>query len=113
MSQYADDRSLILDRSPESLATSLRTLDTYANLSGLNINLDKTEVVWIGKKKISKETICVKWGFEWVSSILTLLGLHFSVDLNENENLNYDRRMKEIENIIKTWTNQILSPMEK
>lgn len=60
ISQYADDTSLILDGSPESLDASLRTLDKYADLSGLNINLDKTKVVWIGKKKFSQETMCVK-----------------------------------------------------
>lgn len=40
-------------------------------------------------------------------------GINFSVDLKENENLNYEAGMKEIENTIKTWTNQILFPIGK
>ena len=52
ISQYADDTSLILDGTAETLDASLRTLQHYANMSGLNINLEKTQVVWIGKKEI-------------------------------------------------------------
>ena len=50
ISQYADDTSLILDGSPESLDASLRMLQTYADMSGLSMNLDKTKVALIGKK---------------------------------------------------------------
>ena len=57
--------------------------------------------------------MCVKWGLEWGSSRFTLFGINFSVDISEIENLNYNPRLKEIENIIKTWTNQILSPIGK
>lgn len=56
---------------------------------------------------------CVKWGLEWGSTRFTLLGINFSVNFNEIENLNYDPRMKEIENIVKTWTNQLLSQIGK
>ncbi|XP_071161010.1 uncharacterized protein [Mytilus edulis] len=49
LSQYADDTSLILDGSPSSLDASLRILQFYAEISGLKINLDKTNVIWIGK----------------------------------------------------------------
>jgi hypothetical protein len=89
ISQYADDTSLILDGSPKSLDASLRTLQKYAKLSGLKINIDKTKVVWIGKKRYSSYSMCVKWGLEWDSTRFTLLGLHFSVNIDEIEKLNY------------------------
>ena len=41
LSQYADDTSLILDGSPESLDASLRVLQFYAEISGLKINIEK------------------------------------------------------------------------
>jgi len=47
-SQYADDSSLILDGSEESLTESIKELNTFARISGLKINLNKTQVVWIG-----------------------------------------------------------------
>ena len=52
ISQYADDTSLILDGSPESLGASLYLLQKYSDMSGLKMNLEKTKVVWIGKKEI-------------------------------------------------------------
>jgi hypothetical protein len=45
LSQYADDTSLILDGSPASLDASLRLLQFYAEISGLKINLEKTNVI--------------------------------------------------------------------
>ena len=71
--------------SPKSLDASLRTLQKYAELSGLKINIDKTKVVWIGQKRYSSDTMCVKWGMEWGSTKFTLLGLHFSVNIDEIE----------------------------
>ena len=92
MSQYADDTSLILDGSPASLDASLRLLQFYAEISGLKINLEKTNVIWIGSKKHSQDKICVKWG----SSTFKLLGITFSVDLDQMIVLNYKPRLKEI-----------------
>jgi hypothetical protein len=43
LSQFADDTSLILESSEK--------------LSGLNINFTKTQVVWIGSKKYSNDTL--------------------------------------------------------
>ena len=43
LSQFADDTSLILEGSEK--------------LSGLNINFTKTQVVWIGSKKYSNDTL--------------------------------------------------------
>ncbi|CAG2213321.1 unnamed protein product [Mytilus edulis] len=113
ISQYADDTSIILDGSPECLDASLRLLHKYAEMSGLHMNLDKTKVVWIGKKKYSQDTMCVKWGLEWGSSRFTLLGINFSVNLQEMESLNYYPKIKEIENIINIWSRQTLTPVGK
>ena len=45
-------------------------------------------------------TKCVKWGLKWGSSTFKLLGITFSVDLDQMIVLNYKRRLKEIENAI-------------
>ena len=113
ISQYADDTSLILDGSSESLDASLRTLQHFAEISGLKMNVDKTKVVWIGKKKHSSDQICVKWGLEWGSSRFKLLGIYFSTNLEEMEDLNYNIKIKEIENCLKSWSNQLLTPIGK
>jgi hypothetical protein len=40
---------MILDLSSESSNKSLKILSDVAHLSSLNVNFDKTKIVWIGK----------------------------------------------------------------
>jgi hypothetical protein len=68
-------------------------------------------VVWIGKKRYSSDTMCVKWRLEWGSTRFTFLGLHFSVNIDEIEKLNYTPKLKEIENTLQIWSKQILTPI--
>ena len=42
ISQFADDTSIFLDGSDESLNNTLEELDKFAKISGLKINFDKT-----------------------------------------------------------------------
>ena len=47
-SQYANDTTLILDGTKESLKASLKTLDDFYEVSGLKLNDKKIEALWIG-----------------------------------------------------------------
>ena len=42
LSQYADDTTLILDGSKESLLESLKIIEHFGNISGLRLNDKKT-----------------------------------------------------------------------
>ena len=46
-SQYADDSTLILDDDGKSLNSALDLISRFSKCSGLNVNYDKTEAVWI------------------------------------------------------------------
>ena len=50
-SQYADDPTLILDGSKESFLESVVLIETFGNISGLRLNIKKTEALWMGSKK--------------------------------------------------------------
>ena len=63
------------------------------------------------KTRYSSDTMCVKWGLEWGSTRFTLLGLHFPVNVDEIEKLNYTPKLKEIENTLQIWSKQILTPI--
>ena len=92
LSQFADDTSLILDGSEESMEEALLELDWYAKLSGLRINFTKTQVVWIGSKKYSREMLCQNRDLSWGSTSFRLLGINFDIDLDKILNLNYTDR---------------------
>ena len=50
LSQYADDTTLVLDGSEESLKESIELLDSFSRASGLRLNSKKKEALWIGSK---------------------------------------------------------------
>lgn len=58
LSQYVDDTSIMLDGTEHSFKEMLHTLEFYAKMSGLKINIDKTEVIWTGSTKNSKTKFC-------------------------------------------------------
>ena len=80
LSQFADDTSLILDGSEKSLNQALLEIDWYAKLSGLNINFIKTQVVWIGSKQYSNDTLGQHRNLSWGKASFKLLGINFDVD---------------------------------
>ena len=48
--QFADDTTIILDGSENSLTETLNELENFAKISGLKLNFQKTQLIWIGKK---------------------------------------------------------------
>ena len=81
ISQYADDTFLILKRSETSLRESLICFENFYKASGLKMNTSKTKVVWIGNKKYSNLILCPDVKLDWSSSNFKLLGIEFSLDL--------------------------------
>ena len=65
LSQCADDTTLCLDGSEESFKESIQTLEKFDLFSGLELNNDKTQVVWIGSKKNSKVRFLRDMNFCW------------------------------------------------
>ena len=57
LTQFADDITLLLDGAGASLWAALNVLEIFGSLSGLKMNSEKTKVIWIGRKKHSKDKI--------------------------------------------------------
>ena len=57
LSQYADDTTLILDGSQDSLSAALNELDDFGEVSGLKLNCKKTEALWIGSNSGRNKTL--------------------------------------------------------
>ena len=113
LTQFADDTTLILDGSQPSLQAALNILEIYGNYSGLKMNKEKTKVIWIGKKRLSKEKLNVSVKLDWGSTEFTLLGLDFSTDLNKMEEINYTKIYEKMNGEINKWKNRKLTPFGK
>ena len=110
LTQYADDTSVILDGSEESLNETLSELENYAKFSGLKVNFTKTHVVWIGSKKYSTDSIKTKWKLNWGVDRFKLLGITFDTDLDKMLTLNFTDKISNIKTKINYWNRRSLTP---
>ena len=82
-------------------------------MSGLRVNMDKTKLVWIGKKRNSKDKFEIGKELAWGASNFTLLGINFSVDLTNMVELNYLSAIKGLEKLFNLWNHRYLTPIGK
>ena len=113
VSQYADDTSLTLDGSQESLLHTMIILKFYGRISGLNINTDKTKVIWFGSRKNSQVILCPEYNLSWENSSFTVLGVKFSTDLSDIANQNYNLKIEETKKLFACWSKRMISPIGK
>ena len=113
ISQYADDTSAMLDGTERSLNQTLEELSRFSKISGLNINFDKTQLVWIGSEKFSTRSIKTKWKLSWGNKQFKILGILFNTDLDKMIKINYIPKVTQMEMILKQWNKRSLSPIGK
>ena len=103
ISQYADDTTLILDGQAVSLHAELNTLEIYGTVSGLKVNTDKTQIVWIRKKKHAKEKTDTGKNLVLGNTDFYLLRINFSVELNCMEDMNYNHSIESVKELLNNW----------
>ena len=61
--QYADDYTLFLNNRAK-FCSALNILEIYGNLSGLILNIEKCEGLWLGRDKVLQLN-CNLLGIKW------------------------------------------------
>ena len=113
ISQYADDTFLVLDGSERSLQESLGCFEKFNQISGLKMNPSKTSAVWIGSKRFSDLILCPEKNLHWSHTNFRLLGIEFSLDLSSMVDLNFQKKIKEVTKLLKSWQHRKLSLLGK
>ncbi len=113
LSQFADDTTLLLDGSLHSLQAALNTLEVFGTMSGLKMNKEKTKVIWLGRKRFSKEKLQVALDLNWGESEFDLLGLRYNVNLSKMVEVNYTKVLNNIQSTLKSWNKRYLTPIGK
>ena len=111
--QYADD-STILVNNEKSIVEVFRIINEFTVFSGLVLNINKTEAIWIGCWKYKrKEVHDIKWKIFPVNEI-KVLGVYLKNDtpLHENSH-NWEAKFVKCENLIKSWRHRKLSLLGK
>ena len=113
LSQFADDTTVYLDGSEISFNETIRLLERFACMSGLKINHEKTNVIWIGCMKNSRKRYMRDKNFCWDPGIFTVLGIKFTTAIDQIVNINYEGKLKLIKNILVKWKKRHLTPFGK
>ena len=113
ITQFADDTTIILDGTEDFLQATLNVMEIFGNISGLKINTEKTQIVWIGRNKGSKVKLKVDKELCWGCDNFSLLGINLTVDLRQIPNLNYEPILINIKSSLSQWQRHLLTPIEK
>ena len=98
---FADDTTLTIERIERSLRACVRYIEGFRLISGLSANLDKTNVIPIGKLFNPKTKICPDLEMEWDNNF-KLLG--FIIDNNlQNIDENFECFHARTLSIINDW----------
>ena len=109
VSQYADDTTLILDGSKESLICALQVLENFSLVSGLKLNNRKTEALWIGAYKDRGDKLCPGKNLKWIKHKGKALGVWFSTNLEVVLRANYADKVAKVSNSLGCWELRRLS----
>ena len=113
LSLFADDTTMYLDGSERSFTEAILTLDHFSRMSGLRVNNDKTQLIWLGSRKNCGIRYMKDKNFQWDPGIFKILGVTFSTKTDDICNLNYSNKLDEIKRIIAKWKKREISPLGK
>jgi hypothetical protein len=111
ISQFADDTQLFNVGDQGSFEASLSILKTFGSTSGLFLNADKTEAVWLGSLKNSRVTFAPHLKIIWNPKQFKVLGIWFGHDLIASTNRNYTDKFKEVKHLFNIWSKRNITPL--
>jgi len=102
--QYADDTFITTLNNKECIAEIFKAISKFGEISGLQLNKDKTEVLHLGRGK------CVdNIKKSWIKDEVTLLGIKLSINNYTMSTNNYDNKLIKVKNCLNVWQGRDLS----
>ena len=107
--QYADDTNgLVVNL--KSARQFLCVVEEFGVFSGLLLNKDKTEAMWLGKCRRSHEK---PLGISWPEKPIRVLGVYMSYEKEECEKLNYEKKITKCQSLMNDWKGRNLTLIGK
>ncbi len=104
ISQYADDTTLFLHDENQVLAT-FDTIEAFSSKSGLSLNIEKTEAMWLGSFSNRKEKL---FGFKW-PRVIRFLGIYIGYDYEETKRWNWTNKLESFQKTLDCWRTRDLT----
>lgn len=104
---YADDITFFV-KNEDELKECIREINMYGDVSGLTLNLKKCEGLWIGNYKF-RQPGCKVCGINWPTEPIKCLGIFVGHNKNACDELNWNRKIVKMANILRCWRNRDLT----
>ena len=102
---YADDITIVAgDRT--SAKNVFKILNEFAMCSGLKINKDKSEAMWLGRDRNSTDT---PFNILWPKTPIKLLGIYLSYDKGSAVKANFEDKIEKLKKLLHWWKSRDLS----
>ena len=106
---YADDITLFVEERND-LKNALTLVSYFSKFSGLAMNRDKSEAMWLGSNKNNNEEL---YNIKWKNQV-KILGIHFNNRISASEiEDNWLPKIEKINRIMSSWYKRNLSIMGK
>ena len=102
----ADDTTLFLN-DPVSLQRCLLLFTLFGRITGLKINICKSEAMGLGK--YAKLFGIKPYGLLWKEKSLLSLGIYYSRDPNETIEINFNKKINKVQSLLNMWAQRNLS----
>ena len=109
ISQYADDTSVFLSADSANLKETVDLFTKFRQISGLKINLDKTEVLRIGSIANTNVTYWPESNLRWTNGPVKILGINVTPNKKELLEVNYHPKHNKLKNLYNLWQQRHLS----
>ena len=106
IAQYANDGILFLNDKNE-LCSALNILEIFGRMSGLVLNVEKCEGLWLGRNKFL-QTNCNLFGIKWPEQF-RCLGTYLGHNKQLIERRNFPEKVDQIEESLINWEKRDLS----
>ena len=105
ISQSADDTALFL-KDKDSINESLKIIKQFSKYSGLHLNIEKTEGVWLGASKNFEKTYK---GIKFTDEPIRYLGIYFGHNKDKCYELNWLEKINKLEKTLDSWKKRKLT----
>ena len=102
MTAFADDTTFFL-KDKESIQKVMNVFDTFSIYSGLKPNKSKCKIAGIGALKGVSLELCGMECIDLTKNSVKILGIHFSYNKKIENEENFIKIIKKIENVLKIW----------
>lgn len=94
----------------EDITSALNETEIFGSLSGLMLNRNKTQGVWVGKLKNCKDKI---EGIKWDNKPIKALGIYFGHDIDKCNELNWEGKINQMKILLIYWEKRNLTIIGK